>query len=287
MITENDNTEESTNLNQSKQANVIQPHVNACIDFDLDMNSSELFRNANPADTIPVEICPQIFIDNRGIFSESLNSSRKDWHTEYGYFIKDIISCTKQINRNISHPGVCRGFHAQKAPFCQGKLVECLSLTTPIWDIIIDARPDSKTFQKYRLFKLNGDTMNKLWVPRGFLHCMIASKYNITSIDKSAEEGIKLNECTIPTEMQYFVDNEFNAESEVGVNPKTILPYIINEYFEEFKANGEKDISLIPLFKTIEVGLVVSEKDEALPSYIDFMKEIEQEYKETGKVWYR
>lgn len=274
------------------ETRIIYEKINPCLDFDTNMNSSELFQNANPSDTIPVEFSPRIYVDKRGCFSESINCSYKDWHGEYGYFIKDILANTKQANRNITYSGVCRGFHAQKAPYCQGKLVECLSLTTPIWDIIIDARPDSKTFQQFRLFKLNGNFMNKLWIPRGFLHCMIASKYTLSekSNDDSSlttDNNLNLVECPVPAEMQYFADNVFNAESEVGVNPETILPYIINTYYEEFKENGEKDISLIPLFKTVQDGLVISEKDQALPSYIDFMQQIEKEYKESKKCWYK
>jgi dTDP-4-dehydrorhamnose 3,5-epimerase-like enzyme len=266
----------------SSHNTTIRPSINICKNFDIDIPTQ---CGVDVMSNIPIEINPLIHIDKRGGFSESLNCVEKECYGECSNFIKDILSNTKQINRNISYSGVCRGFHAQKAPYCQGKLVECLSLSTPIWDIIIDARPDSKTFQHYQLFKLNGDTMNKLWIPRGFLHCMIASKYAMC--DVSEDGGVNLSECTVPAEMQYFTDNEFNKESEVGVNPKTILPYIINEYFEEFKANNEKDISLIPLFKTVENGLIISEKDEKLPSYIDFMKEVEDTYKESGKLWYR
>jgi len=54
------------------------------------------------------------------------------------------ISWVKQINRSVSKGGTVRGCHAQRGKFCQGKLVEALN--AKIYDIITDARPDSKTF---------------------------------------------------------------------------------------------------------------------------------------------
>lgn len=259
--------------------------ISPCTDFDMSMNSSDDCPYAHPWDTIPVLMTPKVFIDNRGAFSESIICSYRNWYGEYGMFIKDILNNTKQVNRNITRPGVCRGFHAQRSPYCQGKFVECISSSTPIWNIIIDARPDSKTFQQYKLFKLSGVKMNKLWVPRGFLNCMIASKYE--AVVDTESNDMKLVECKIPSEMQYFVDNDYNVSSEVGVNPSTIIPFIINSYYEEFENGGGTDISIVPLFKTVQDGLLISEKDQSLPSYIEFMSKIEQEFKQDGTVWYK
>jgi len=58
--------------------------------------------------------------------------------------------------------------HAQKGCFCQSKLVECVS--GHIHDIIIDARPNSKTFGMTKTYALDSAKANALFVPCGFLH---------------------------------------------------------------------------------------------------------------------
>lgn len=85
---------------------------------------------------------PNVFPDDRGSFSEVLKSSDVPY-----------LGIVRQINRSVSRKGTFRGFHAQKAPFCQAKLVE--ALTVPIYDIIVDARPDSKTFGKSACYLLD------------------------------------------------------------------------------------------------------------------------------------
>jgi len=81
-----------------------------------------------------------VFNDDRGWFAEMLRSENN---------IIDI----KQINRSCSKPGVIRGCHAQKGPYCQAKLVEAIN--TDLVDVITDARPTSKTFGKSKMYLLS------------------------------------------------------------------------------------------------------------------------------------
>ena len=113
------------------------------------------------------QIFPKVLEDGRGSFTEVLK--------DFGQWPKDNIpiwfsNCQwiRQINRSTSIPNVCRGMHAQKGVFCQSKLVECISGS--IHDIILDARPDSKTYGRAKVYKLDSTKANKLFAPKGFLH---------------------------------------------------------------------------------------------------------------------
>lgn len=137
-----------------------------------------------------LEITPKVFNDSRGWFSEVL---------------KGELSWIKQINRSSSSSNVVRGCHAQKGEWCQSKLVE--SLTEVIFDFIVDARPDSKTFGVSKIYRLDPTRQNKLFVPRGFLHAFIVSK-------EAKSNAI----------FTYYCDNVYNKASEICINPKTIIP---------------------------------------------------------------
>lgn len=72
-----------------------------------------------------------------------------------------------QDNQSSSMKGVLRGLHYQlKHP--QGKLVRAIS--GEIFDVVVDLRQDSKTFQKWFSIILSGDNHKQLYIPPGFAH---------------------------------------------------------------------------------------------------------------------
>lgn len=76
--------------------------------------------------------------DSRGYFFESYNELEL---AELGFDVRFV-----QDNQSISHKGVLRGRHYQKA-YPQGKLVR--AITGSFYDIAVDLRKDSTTFVKY------------------------------------------------------------------------------------------------------------------------------------------
>lgn len=210
---------------------------------DLDDNSKR---------SIPFMIYPNVFSDSRGTFSEVMKCGSKE--LENIQFLNDM-SWIKQMNRSSSSSGVIRGCHAQKAPFCQAKLVE--ALTEPIIDFIIDARPESKSFGVISFFTLSPIKQNKLFVPRGFLHGFIVEKeLNVTNAI-----------------FNYYCDNIYDKASDLSINPKTILPKIksLSDTIEHIN------------FDEYEY----SEKDLNGLDYETWMTEIKNEYKSAGKSWWR
>lgn len=186
------------------------------------------------------EIFPKIFADNRGWFAEETKGNH---------------SFIKQSNMSCSKPGTVRGFHAQKGKFCQGKLVSAVN--QKLFDVIADARPASVTFGTIKAYLLDPDRQNKLWVPRGFLHCFV-----------------------VPTDAQsmayfsYLCDNVYDKDSEIGMNPRTILQQLTD--YSDMLPDGFASLCRDP-------NLIYSEKDLSGLDYGSWMAEIQS----AGKEWYR
>lgn len=125
--------------------------------------------------------------DSRGFFMERFNEKK---FREYGLPVK-----FPQDNHSRSAPNVLRGLHMQHTP-PQGKLVG--ALTGRIYDVAVDARPDSPTFGKYFGIELNEDNGKLLWIPPGFAHgfCVLG--------DKTADVSYKVSEI-------------YNMPGEIGI----------------------------------------------------------------------
>lgn len=202
----------------------------------------------------PYTIQPKVFSDNRGTFSEVL--------------VDKGLDSIKQINRSTSCQWTIRGCHAQKAPHCQSKLVE--ALTIPIYDIITDARPDSKSFGLTEAYYLDPKTQNKLFVPHGFLHAF----------------AVPEDEKTCDATFMYYCDDVYSKEDEVCVNPMSILPVVATLWSKETKDEANVLFNLVKMLESPE-KLVLSEKDLKGKDYKEFMEEVSKEYRESKKLWYK
>ena len=100
-----------------------------------------------------------------------------------------------------------------------------------VLDVVVDLRKNSSTFGKHFSIELSEENNKQLFVPRGFLHGFIALKDN--------------------TIFSYKCDNYYNKDAEDGV--------IFND----------KDLGIDWNLKEKEI--VVSEKDEKLMSFKDFI----------------
>ncbi len=99
-----------------------------------------------------------------------------------------------------------------------------------VLDIAVDIRKDSATYGKHFTAELSGDNHKQLWIPPGFLHGFVT-----------------LENDTIFT---YKVTNYYNKESEIGViwnDPALAIGWGVNE-----------------------TEVLLSPKDELLPSFADF-----------------
>jgi len=64
--------------------------------------------------------------------------------------------------------GTVRGMHFQWPPTREGKLVRCVR--GAIVDVVIDLRPQSRTFMKHVVFELDDTKRRSLYIPPGLAH---------------------------------------------------------------------------------------------------------------------
>jgi dTDP-4-dehydrorhamnose 3,5-epimerase len=74
-----------------------------------------------------------------------------------------------QVNETVTlHKGTVRGFHFQRSPAAEAKLVTCLR--GKVLDIAIDIRQGSPTFLQHYAAELSEDNAHSLLIPEGFAH---------------------------------------------------------------------------------------------------------------------
>ncbi|MBS3943900.1 MAG: dTDP-4-dehydrorhamnose 3,5-epimerase, partial [Melioribacter sp.] len=101
-----------------------------------------------------------------------------------------------QINNSLSKDaGTLRGMHYQLAPKSEDKIVRCIS--GRLYDVIIDLRPESKTFKNWFGVELSAENRLSLYVPKGFAHGFITLEEN--------------------TEAFYLVTEFYSPENERGI----------------------------------------------------------------------
>ncbi len=138
-------------------------------------------------------ITPTVHSDARGFFLESY---RRKAYEDAGVLAEFI-----QDNHSFSARGTLRGLHTQyRKP--QGKLIRVLD--GEVFDVVVDARPDSATHGQHFSIRLSGENFRQLYVPPGYLHgfCVISESahflYKCTEIyDPDGELTVKWNDPTL------------------------------------------------------------------------------------------
>ena len=134
---------------------------------------------------------PNTFTDTRGSFYESWRDiSYKEIGVEDN-FLQDNIS--------ISKKDILRGLHYQKN---QGQLVTVSY--GKIFDVVVDIRPESKTYKQYFSIILDASIPMQIYMPPGFAHgfCVLSDSaivnYKCTQYyDPSQESGVIWNDSEI------------------------------------------------------------------------------------------
>ncbi len=126
--------------------------------------------------------------DDRGFFSRLFCADE--------FKNKNISFNFPQVNTSqTKHKGSIRGFHYQRDNSSESKLVKCIKGS--IYDIVVDIRPNSKTYMKWEGFELNDINRSMLLIPKGCAHGF-----------QSLEDNI---------ELIYFVDEKYNPDLESGI----------------------------------------------------------------------
>ena len=115
------------------------------------------------------QIISEPFIDHRGWFvrffcQEEMLELNDD---------KNIV----QINSSFTKKkGTIRGLHFQNSPYCEDKIVRCIS--GKIFDVMLDLRDGSETFGQWQSVILDSKKMNMAYIPKGFAHGFQTLKSN-------------------------------------------------------------------------------------------------------------
>ncbi len=169
-----------------------------------------------------VIIKPKIYCDERGLFYESW---RENQYKEMG-----IQESFLQDNISVSKKNVLRGLHYQKN---QGQLVTVLQGS--IFDVVVDLRPYSTTFQKYFSLVLASDLPRQLYMPPGFAHGFyvlsdeVIMNYKCTQYYNAAHEsGVVWNDPDL--NIQWPCKNPIVSEKD-----STFLPVMRAKNYEFFR----------------------------------------------------
>jgi len=103
----------------------------------------------------------ELLEDERGAFARSFCREEFKAHG----LNPAIAQCNISYNKK---KGTLRGMHYQTAPRAEAKTVMCMK--GAIYDVIVDLRPDSKTFGQWLSFELTDDNRKMLYIPEGFAH---------------------------------------------------------------------------------------------------------------------
>ncbi len=122
---------------------------------------------------------------------------------------------TRFVQGNISlsaKKGTLRGMHYQLAPAAEAKIVRCLR--GALFDVVLDIRPDSRTFGQWFGTELTAENGLMMYVPRGFAHAILTLTDN--------------------TETLYLVSAFYSPEHERGIrwnDPRfgVVWPFMPNE----------------------------------------------------------
>ena len=99
--------------------------------------------------------------DSRGFFARTFCAGEFGERGLARVFAQCSVSMTRE-------QGTIRGLHFQIAPAAEAKLVRCTA--GALYDVIVDMRPDSKTYLRHVGVELTARNRRALYVPEMFAH---------------------------------------------------------------------------------------------------------------------
>lgn len=104
---------------------------------------------------------PEKVVDERGFFARTW--CQKEFKNQG--LDPNLVQCSISFNHK---KGTLRGMHFQLPPHTETKLVRCTK--GAIYDVIVDLRPNSETFEQWIGIELTAQNRKALYVPKGFAH---------------------------------------------------------------------------------------------------------------------
>ena len=104
---------------------------------------------------------PRVFEDDRGFFARAWCQDEFGEHGLVPQWVQANLAYSKRR-------GTLRGLHYQAAPYGEAKLMRCIR--GAMYDVILDLRPESATFEQWGGVELTAENRRALYVPQGFAH---------------------------------------------------------------------------------------------------------------------
>ena len=172
-------------------------------------------------------IKPFFSTDNRG-------GLIKDYNVDV-FKTNGISHDLKEVFYTISKRGVIRAIHFQMEKQ-QAKLVRFIR--GHVYDVIVDLRPDSPTFGKWRGFHLTEDNTNMLLVPEFFGHGYLVIDDSIVSYKcaevfySEGDSGIMYNDPDIGIKWPFAL---IGGKENLIISEKDLNLMSFKEYIERIK----------------------------------------------------
>lgn len=157
--------------------------------------------------------------DDRGIFREWFRSAIL---IENGLPAFEV----RQANTSVSKKGVIRGIHYTAEITGQTKLVTCTSGS--VLDVIVDLRPESKTYGDHLKLELSENLGKCVYVSKGIGHGFQALEDNSV--------------------VTYLLDKEYEPNNEFGINPvdpNLNIGWPLSDFHISERDRGSANFSLI------------------------------------------
>ena len=160
-----------------------------------------IFSKTKLSDAYIIEI--EKFEDERGFFARIWDKEKFLENGINDEFLQHSISLSKK-------KGTIRGMHYQIKPFEESKIVRCTR--GRIFDVIIDLRPDSKTFKEWFGIELSENNYRCLYIPKGkSLACL-----------ESASISLLIQQRYL---VLFFVDQQFYLFRQQFLGAKFLPPH--------------------------------------------------------------
>ena len=160
-------------------------------------------------------LVPQKMSDSRGYFVETYNEQTLRKAGIECRFIQDNQSLSTQV-------GTIRGFHLQRAPHAQAKLVRVVQ--GAIYDVAVDVRKNSPTYGQWCAARLTANGGEQLFIPTGFAHafCTLVPDtvvaYKVSAFyARDCEGGIRWNDPDLAVDWPVTADEAHVSDKDASL----------------------------------------------------------------------
>ena len=178
---------------------------------------------------LPRLVTPKRHVDDRGWFTETYHRERLQALGIASDFVQDNQSYSRRA-------GTLRGFHFQRPPAAQAKLVSVIQ--GRIVDVAVDIRRGSPSYGRYVSIELSADAGNQLYIPGGFAHGFLSLvddtivAYKVSShYAPDLDDGIRWNDPQIGFSWPWL-------ESAISLSEKDRNLPLLRDFVSPFDYGG-------------------------------------------------